>query len=123
MKVCIKDNELNWNYHKVFGEEKAKADGYTIFEVPKGCEDCAFSDFDNNGFNVKKYNARKQKENTLNYENIIVSKIREKYTIDQEIALLRQRDTKPEEFAKYNAYVEQCKLEAKEDIKVGGGNE
>ena len=61
-KVCIKGNEFNTNYHLVYGEEKAKADGYSVFDVPEGCEDCAFSDFDNNGFNIDLYNARKQRE-------------------------------------------------------------
>lgn len=63
MKVCIKNNEFNTNYHIVFGEEKAIQDGYTIIEVPQGYEDCAFEDFDSNGFNVELYNQRKQKEN------------------------------------------------------------
>lgn len=49
-------------------------------------------------------------------EELIISKIRERYTIDQEFAILRQRDTKPEEFAEYNSYVEQCKVEAKEAV-------
>lgn len=60
-----------------------------------------------------------EQEKMVNYENLIISKIREKYTIDQELAILRQRDTKPEEFAKYNAYVEQCKLEAKQEVVNG----
>lgn len=64
MKICIKENELNWNYHKVYGEEKAMQDGYTIFEVPQGYEKCELSDFDENGFNVELYNQRKQKENS-----------------------------------------------------------
>ena len=51
-------------------------------------------------------------------EQIIVSKIRDRYTIDQELAILRQRDTKPEEFAEYNTYVEQCKVEAKEVLNA-----
>ena len=49
------------------------------------------------------------------YEQLIVSKIREKYSLDQELAILRQRDTKPEEFTEYNTYVEQCKVEAKQE--------
>ena len=53
------------------------------------------------------------------YEKLIVSKIREKYTLDQELAILRQRDSKPIEFAEYNAYVEQCKLEAKQEVSNG----
>lgn len=52
------------------------------------------------------------------YEQIVVDKIREKYSIDDEFAILRQRDTKPEEFAEYNAYCEACKAEAKEILGV-----
>lgn len=39
--------------------------------------------------------------------------VREKYTISDELAILRQRDTKPEEFQKYFDYVEECKKRAK----------
>lgn len=39
--------------------------------------------------------------------------IRERYDMDAEFAILRQRDTKPEEFAAYNAFAEACKAEAK----------
>lgn len=48
------------------------------------------------------------------YESEIVRRIRKRYTINQELAILRQRDTKPEEYEKYNAYVEDCKAEVKE---------
>lgn len=47
------------------------------------------------------------------YEERIVMRIRAKYSVDDELAILRQRDTKPEEFAKYNEYVEQIKAEEK----------
>lgn len=50
------------------------------------------------------------------YEDLIVSKIREKYSLDQELAILRQRDSKPQEFAEYNDYVEKCKAEAKQEM-------
>lgn len=88
---------------------------FTLIEVEK--EDCETSDFNNDlTFNIEKYNARKQKENFVNYESLVISKIREKYTIDQELAILRQRDTKPEEFDEYNAYVENCKELAKKEV-------
>jgi hypothetical protein len=45
------------------------------------------------------------------YEQRVVSRIREVYSVDDELAILRQRDTKPEEFAKYNSFVEQIKAE------------
>lgn len=35
------------------------------------------------------------------------------YHIEDEMAILRQRDTKPEEFEAYNAFAEQCKADAK----------
>ena len=53
------------------------------------------------------------------YEAVVVSKIRKRYSINQELAILRQRDTKPEEYFEYNAYVEQCKAEAKVAIYEG----
>lgn len=39
--------------------------------------------------------------------------VREKYTISAELSILRQRDTKPEEFEAYNDFVEECKKKAK----------
>lgn len=45
------------------------------------------------------------------YEERVVNRIRAVYSVDDEIAILRQRDTKPEEFEKYNAFVEQIKEE------------
>lgn len=50
------------------------------------------------------------------YEEKVVQLIREKYTIDDEFAILRQRDEKPQEFAEYFAYCEECKLKAKTEI-------
>ena len=47
------------------------------------------------------------------YEEYVNMLIREKYTLSQELAILRQRDSKPEEYAAYNAYCEQCKAKAK----------
>lgn len=48
---------------------------------------------------------------SIPYEQRVVNRIREKYSIDDELAILRQRDTKPEEFAEYNAFVESIKTE------------
>lgn len=52
----------------------------------------------------------------MTYEEQVVAKIRERYSVDDELAILRQRDTKPEEFEAYNQYAEQCKKEIKESI-------
>ena len=48
------------------------------------------------------------------YEQRIVLRIREKYSVDDELAILRQRDTKPDEFAAYNDFVERIKREERE---------
>lgn len=48
------------------------------------------------------------------YAAEVERRIRLRYTIGEELALLRQRDEKPEEFAAYNAYAEECKRIARE---------
>lgn len=50
------------------------------------------------------------------YEALVVSYIRERYSINDELSIIRQRDSKPVEFAEYNNYVEECKVRAKESI-------
>lgn len=42
--------------------------------------------------------------------------IRERYSIGDELAILRQRDEKPEEFATYNAFAENCKEIARQEV-------
>ena len=46
---------------------------------------------------------------SLSYAEAVNAKIRELYTASQEFAILRQRDEKPEEYAAYYAYCEECK--------------
>lgn len=50
------------------------------------------------------------------YEERVVELIRLRYSIDAELAIQRQRDSKPEEFAEYNTYCEVCKIQAKEEV-------
>lgn len=52
-------------------------------------------------------------EKQATYEEYVNTLIRERYTLSQELAILRQRDTKPEEYAEYYAYCEECKAKAK----------
>ena len=49
------------------------------------------------------------------YKESIVSAIREKYSVDDELAILRQRDSKPEEFKEYFDFVESVKQSLKEN--------
>lgn len=50
------------------------------------------------------------------YEDQVVALIRERYSADDELAILRQRDTKPEEFEQYFHYCEECKTSVKQKL-------
>ena len=56
------------------------------------------------------------KDKIRRYEESVEALIREKYSLSEELSLLRQRDTKTEEFAAYNLYAEKCKIEAKKSL-------
>lgn len=55
---------------------------------------------------------------TLPYEMAVEYLIRDRYTLYEELAIQRQRDSKPEEFKAYNDYCEQCKSKARELLKI-----
>ena len=63
--------------------------------------------------------------NEHEYKERVERLIRERYTVADELGILRQRDTKPQEFAEYNAYAEQCKAQAKAmwNVECGMSNE
>lgn len=55
---------------------------------------------------------------SIPYDEAVNAKIRERYSVSQEFAILRQKDEKPEEYAEYFAYCEECKafVKSKKDI-------
>ena len=57
-------------------------------------------------------------ENDERYRRMVSDGIRRRYDLDAELAILRQRDDKPEEFAAYSAYAEECKAVAKAEINA-----
>lgn len=54
----------------------------------------------------------------MTYEEQVVAKIRERYSINDELALLRQKDTKTAEFQAYYQYVEECKSNIKAKLTI-----
>lgn len=52
------------------------------------------------------------------YEQRAVSLIREKYSIDDELAVSRQRESKPDEWNEYFDYCEWCKSESNKLIQL-----
>ena len=112
------DEQGNITTQPLFSDETLSQPpyNYTKVEIDDVYSDCQASDFDEDlTFSIEKYNVRKQKQDNDEYENKVVALIRQKYNVNQELAILRQRDTKPEEFAEYNEYVEKCKEQVKNE--------
>lgn len=118
IKICVKmiNNKtyIDKDFIDNFGIDKVNLYDYTIVEIDEKYSDCEPSDFDGLYFNINKYNERKSKELAMKYENMIVNEIRKKYSLNQELAILRQRDSKFTEYQEYFEYVEQCKSKAKQ---------
>lgn len=51
---------------------------------------------------------------SIPYDEAVDAEIRKRYSISQEFAILRQQSEKPEEYAEYYAYCEECKALVKE---------
>lgn len=52
----------------------------------------------------------------IDYNEAVDNAIRKRYSISQEFAILRQKDKKPEEYAEYYAYCEECKEKVKSSM-------
>lgn len=57
--------------------------------------------------------ALKKEGAPIPYKERVIGRIRAVYSLDDEIAIIRQRDTKPLEFQAYNDFVEKIKQEEK----------
>ena len=42
--------------------------------------------------------------------------LRKRYSLSEELSILRRRDSAPDEFSAYNAYAESCKARAREEL-------
>lgn len=56
-------------------------------------------------------------EKQAKYESRVDELIREKYTMSQELAILRQQTVKPDEYREYFEYCEECKAKAKSELQ------
>lgn len=54
----------------------------------------------------------------INYSEEVNNLIRERYSVSQEFAILRQKDEKPDEYKAYFDYCEECKKQVKLKNKV-----
>ena len=67
---------------------------------------------------IKKRLSRLNGTVKTDYAALVDSAIRKRYSVSDELAILRQRDIKPDEFAEYNTYVEKCKADAKAALGI-----
>lgn len=55
--------------------------------------------------------------NEEDYGNQVNDLIRRRYSLSEELAILRQKEEKPDEYRAYFAFCEECKAEAKEWLR------
>ena len=65
-------------------------------------------------YTEEELNAKRIKD----YEKFVEDLIRVKYSVPNELAILRQKETKPDEFKEYYEYAEQCKAAAKIALNI-----
>ena len=73
------------------------------------------------GYNAEQDFARlpdTEKTASATYEELVERLIRKRYSVSAELAILRQKDMKYAEFCEYNDYAEQCKVKAKEILRM-----
>lgn len=57
------------------------------------------------------------------YPKLVAELISRKYEPEDELAILRQKEDKPEEFAAYYSYAEECKREARDILGLASGRD
>lgn len=122
------DNKLH-GYHREEGFCKGSAPdkaGWRIYDIPPEI-DARFihmSDFDlkNNVFLPERYYKRRalEAERRINrkYSDLVEAQIRERYTIEDEIRILRRKKVRPEEYQDWYYWCEDAKKNAKLAMKA-----
>lgn len=102
MKRYIKDNKVKYrNEIVILGDGK---------QVINPTEDMVLSD------GWQEFVPPEAQPYVPTYEERVEQLIRERYSVSDELAILRQRDTKQSEFDEYFAFCEECKALAKNNM-------
>jgi hypothetical protein len=59
---------------------------------------------------------------SIPYDDAVDAEIRKRYSVSQEFSILRQKDEKPDEYAEYFSYCEECKSFVKAKIAGAANN-
>lgn len=106
--------EINGNMYEVTSKNE---NGQTVSRIVETPAIPAQEEVEEIGVYIPYTEEELKKNAEAKYKHNVEMFIREKYSLSDEIAILRQRDSKPEEFEEYNNYAESCKLRAKEEME------
>lgn len=105
--------EINGNMYEVFSKNEF---GQTVSPIVETPAVPAHDEVEEIGVYIPYTEEELKKNAEAKYKQAVEMFIREKYSLNDELAILRQRDSKPEEFAEYNTYAEDCKARAKAEL-------
>lgn len=128
-KGYLKQDKLFIKHHEAVQSVKEQGHYETIAEYPNGGKDIkwvidipcvkareAWDEYEDIQVFIPYTENQLLQIKNKKYENRVSKLIREKYSVSQELAILRQRDTKPQEFEEYFNYAESCKTRAKTEM-------
>jgi hypothetical protein len=129
-KGYLKDDKLFIALHPSVEAVQEQGHYETIAEYPNGGKDVewvvdipaveakeAYEEYEDIQVYIPYTEEELEKHKKKTYPILVEQYIREKYSLSDELAILRQRDTKPAEFIEYDIYAETCKTRAKEELK------
>lgn len=94
--------------------------GTGYYNVHFNINEIEIDEVDENGETVKssKFECDVMRTSDVSYGGLVNSLIRNRYSIDAELSLHRQRDVKTVEFEAYNDYCESCKESARSVLNI-----
>ena len=126
-KGYLKNDKLFVKHHEAIPAIEGQGHRETIREYPNGSKDVqwvwdikpvpaveAYDEYEDIQVFIPYTDEDKQRL----YKQRIVEKIRLKYDVNDEIALTNDKDSKPQEYAEYQAYRASCKAEAKAELNL-----
>lgn len=109
--------KIDNNYYKVVRVSENGAQVERINPIPSKPKIEAYDEYEDIQLYVPYTVEELEKIKAEKYESLVSQYIRKKYSLNAELAILRQRDTKQAEFIEYNNYAEDCKAKAKAEIE------
>jgi hypothetical protein len=113
----VPEQEEQSHYEVIRVYDNGGKDVKKVIDVPHQKYQEAYEEYEDIYVYIPYTQSQIEKNKKAKYEFTVEKYIRERYPLNAELAILRQRDTKPDEFAEYYDYVEQCKSRAKIDTQ------